>query len=47
MDLWSAIEEYAESIGEVSVNAAFRRLVRERLVQVGVLKQAIELHPLE
>ena len=45
LDLWNAIEEYTESVGEVSVNAAFRRLVRERLVEVGFLKQAIELHP--
>lgn len=38
LEVWTAINEYCESIGESSLSLAVRRLVRERLVELGYLK---------
>lgn len=37
-DVWDAVQEYCETIGELSLSFAVRRLVRERLSELGYLK---------
>ena len=37
-DVWDAVQEYCETIGELSLSLAVRRLVRERLGELGYLK---------
>lgn len=41
IEVWTAINEYCEFIGELSLSIAVRRLVRERLVELGYLKDKI------
>ena len=38
-DVWKAIGEYCEAIGELSISLAVRRLIRERLTELGYLKE--------
>ena len=37
-DVWNAISNYCETIGELSFSLAVRRLIRERLMELGFLK---------
>jgi hypothetical protein len=37
-DVWDAVQEYCETIGELSLSLAVRQLVRERLSELGYLK---------
>ncbi len=39
VDVWNAIKEYCEATGEMSVSLAVRRLLRERLTELGYLKE--------
>ncbi len=38
-DVWSALREYSESVGEPSLSQAARRLLKERLTALGFLKE--------
>ncbi len=39
VDVWNAIRDYCESIGELSLSLAVRRLIRERLTELELLKE--------
>ena len=39
LDVWEAVIAYCQAIGEVSVSYALRRLIRDRLVELGYLKE--------
>ena len=39
VDIWNSIGEYCEATGELSISLAVRRLIRERLTELGYLKE--------
>ena len=41
IDEWDALTAYCRAIGGASVNFGFRRLFRERLIELGFLKEKI------
>jgi len=45
VEVWTAMNEYCEAIGELSLSFAVRRLVRERLLELGYLKDKISPAP--
>ena len=44
-DLWEAVRKHAEAIGEPSLSHVARKLLRERLTQLGYLKGPLEFIP--
>ncbi len=40
-DEWDAVKSYCQAIGGASVNFGFRRLVRDRLIELGFLKEKV------
>jgi hypothetical protein len=41
-ELWTALQDYALKMGDETLSAAVRRLVREKLTELGHLKRDIE-----
>ncbi len=39
VNVWEAARAYCKAMGEVSVSYALRRLLRDRLVELGYLKK--------
>ncbi len=39
VETWNAVRQYCESIGELSISLAVRRLLRERLSELGYLNK--------
>ncbi len=39
MDLWEAVTAYCRTLGELSASLAIRRLLRDRLTELGYLKE--------
>ncbi len=45
VEIWAALKDYAEEIGELSLSVAVRRIVRGRLIDLGYVKQKSRLPP--
>ena len=45
VELWTALRDYSEETGELSLSMAVRRIVRARLVELGYVKQKVHLFP--
>ena len=43
IEIWTALREYAEEIGELSLSVAIRRIVRARLIDLGYVKPKHQL----
>ena len=46
VELWKAVASYCESLGERSISFGLRTLIRERLSELGYVKEKIEVLPL-
>ena len=46
VELWKAVANYCESLGERSISFGLRTLIRERLSELGYVKEKIEVLPL-
>ena len=44
-EIWEALNTYAESIGERSLSVVTRFLLREKLVELGIIKPRIIFDP--
>ena len=45
VEIWTALKDYAEEIGELSLSVAVRSIVRARLIELGYVKQRVQLLP--
>jgi len=45
VEIWTALRDYSEETGELSLSMAVRRIVRARLIELGYVKQKVHLFP--
>jgi hypothetical protein len=45
VEIWTALKDYAEEIGELSLSVAVRRIVRTRLIELGYVKEKVRPLP--
>jgi hypothetical protein len=45
VEIWTALRDYSEETGELSLSMAVRRIVRTRLIELGYVKQKVHLFP--
>jgi hypothetical protein len=44
-DIWTALKDYSEETGELSLSVTVRRIVKARLIELGYVKQKVRLLP--
>ena len=44
-EIWTALKDYSEETGELSLSVTVRRIVKSRLIELGYVKQKIRLLP--
>jgi len=45
IEIWTALKDYAEETGDLSLSVAVRRIVKARLTELGYVKQKVRLLP--
>ncbi len=44
-EIWTALKDYSEETGDLSLSVTVRRIVKARLIELGYVKQKIRLLP--
>jgi hypothetical protein len=44
-EIWTALKDYSEETGELSLSVTVRRIVKARLLELGYVKQKARLFP--
>jgi hypothetical protein len=44
-EIWTALKDYSEETGDLSLSVTVRRIVRARLIELGYVKQKVRLVP--
>ncbi len=45
VEIWTALKDYSEETGELSLSVTVRRIVKSRLTELGYVKQKTRLLP--
>ena len=45
IEIWTALKDYSEETGELSLSETVRRIVRMQLIELGYVKQKVHLLP--
>ncbi len=45
VEIWTALKDYSEETGDLSLSVTVRRIVKSRLIELGYVKQKVRLLP--
>jgi len=45
VEIWTALKDYSEEVGELSLSETVRRIVRTQLIELGYVKLKVRLLP--